>query len=154
MSEPRLNIELLKKVRDKIATTPEAYDQAIWGRSAEDAPCGTAACIAGWAAHLSGNVNLEYLQTHSRDCGIGDIAEDALGLETRERYVLFASYPYQEWPEPFALNWKNAVSHKERALVAVAFLDEIIETGEVRDPDEDDNDDNYDDDDDDDEDDY
>lgn len=140
MSEPKLNIELLKKVRDKIATTPEAYDQRLWGRHAETAPCGTAACIAGWAAHLSGNLSLEYLQTHSRDCTIGDIAEIEMGLYPGDRNVLFSGSPREDWPQPFADDWGRATSDQERALVAVAFLDEIIETGEVREPEDDDED--------------
>lgn len=48
-----LNIELLKKVRDKIASTPEAYDQSVYGRVSKEAPCGTAACIAGWTVLLA-----------------------------------------------------------------------------------------------------
>jgi hypothetical protein len=127
-----MNIELLKKVRDKIATTPEAYDQSIWGRSAKDAPCGTAACIAGWAAHLSGHAPLERLQNNGNSTSIGDIAQRELGIDYFERSTLFSAEPSASWPDPYNDDWDNAGSPQERATVAVAFLDEIIDTGEVR----------------------
>jgi hypothetical protein len=65
------NVELLKKVRDKITSDPEHWNQNFWGildgevvertrkpladRTPEfEISCGTTACIAGWACILSG----------------------------------------------------------------------------------------------------
>lgn len=155
--ERRQNIELFMAVRDKIAATPEAYDQAIWGRHEDDAPCGTACCIAGWACVLGGVVSPEEI----RDTGasgvigqigegrnVGDLAEVALGLSEQEGNVLFTSMPEGEWdnfdndgndiysggwPEPFGSQWRNAVGDEERARAAVAYLNHIIETGRVLD---------------------
>lgn len=154
MSEQRLNIELFKKVREKIATTPEAYDQRVFGRSEPLAPCGTAACIAGWACVLSGVMRLDDVQlanpTDTGQTGIIDLvderAAEALRLTDYESDVLFTSEPegdcddYDDdgndiyaggWPEPFAEQWREAVSNDARAQVAVAYLDHIIETGKV-----------------------
>lgn len=103
-----LNIELFKAIREKIASTPEAYDQAIWGRHEDEAPCGTACCIAGWACVLSGVVSPEEI----RDTGasgvigqigegrnVGDLAEKALGLSKRQGDVLFMGQPEGEWED-------------------------------------------------------
>lgn len=64
--EQRLNIELFKKVREKIATTPEAYNQSVFARASTVAPCGTVACIAGWACVLSGAMDAEELKRRER----------------------------------------------------------------------------------------
>lgn len=64
-----VNVELLTKVRDKIASEPDTLDMDHWvnvateGLSdendyflgADDLPCGTTACIAGWAILFSGD---------------------------------------------------------------------------------------------------
>lgn len=47
MSESRLNIELFKKIRDRIASIPESYDQDYWVERSTESPCGTVACLAG-----------------------------------------------------------------------------------------------------------
>lgn len=144
MGEQKLNIKLFKKIREKIATTPEAYDQGAWGRREETAPCGTAACVAGWACALSGVATTEELAVARtgivRAGWIADIAATRLGLEDDEAAVLFNPRPadedlsdeYAPWPEPFASQWRSArkdVLKESRA--AVAYLDHIIETGKV-----------------------
>lgn len=147
----QLNIELFKKIREKIAAVPEAYDQEQYGRAAENAPCGTAGCIAGWACVLGDAMPID-LMRHAR---IGDpinaerelykiIPEQAaelLCLSPEEAAVLFTSTPeggYGEddddvdrgWPDPFGYQWAYA-SRAERAEIAVAYLDHIVETGRV-----------------------
>lgn len=44
-----LNVKLLRKVRNRIATIPESYDQSRWVQSNDKAPRGTMACLAGEA---------------------------------------------------------------------------------------------------------
>jgi|SRR5918992_2557049 hypothetical protein len=150
----QLNIELLKKVRDKIATTPEAYDQETWGRVEEAAPCGTAACIAGWTITLDEKIPLGKLHCLGRSgdflvaneyLHVNDVARDSLGLTDQEADILFTSEPGGEWedydgngegvygggwPEPFASQWRNG-SEYERPQIAIAYLDHIIFTGKV-----------------------
>lgn len=48
------NIELLDKIIAKIEEQPESWDQEFYARKKDDSPCGTAYCVAGWAAVLSG----------------------------------------------------------------------------------------------------
>lgn len=133
--KPPLNFALFRKVIKKLATTPEAYDQSLWGRKAKNAPCGTAACIAGWAAHLSGKVSLETLQKNKDS--VQAIAAKQLGLDPKYNYYgldemdLFTGEPEENWPKPYRQRWDNATTTKQRARVAVAYLTHIIKTGKV-----------------------
>lgn len=53
---PRLNLELLQRVRDKILADPEQHGQAEWLLvSPGPEHCLTAACVAGWACLLAGD---------------------------------------------------------------------------------------------------
>lgn len=131
-----LNIELLQKVRDKIATTPEAYNQGTYGCQSSLAPCGTAACIAGWACLLSGRMDTTALYHFSdtEPAVIHDEAAEALGLDADDAEVLFTGEPQNAdsdgWPAPFCYEWAVA-TRKEQSVIAVAYLDWIIKTGEV-----------------------
>jgi|SRR6185503_17664585 len=148
MSKERLNIELFKKIREKIAATPEAYDQETYGRREEEAPCGTAACIAGWACVLSDRVPLLTLQRqrYISNLDIPFLAAEALNLTVDEADILFSGNPdwddgaetdVRAWPEPYASDWSASktlpeiTQLKEQARIAVAYLDRIIETGKV-----------------------
>jgi hypothetical protein len=145
----KLNIELFKKIREKIATTPEAYDQSVFARRSVTAPCGTAACIAGWACVLSGAMDAEELMRRERANGaefrsIEITAKSALGVDDDEAETLFTedpegtSFDWSEdddergggWPQPFAGQWEDA-TRSERPRIAIAFLDHIIETGKI-----------------------
>lgn len=52
------NTDLLMQVREKILNEPERHYQAYWALAtsnpAEGGDCGTAYCVAGWAAVLDG----------------------------------------------------------------------------------------------------
>lgn len=145
---PKLNIELFKAVRDKIATTPEAYDQSVFARPSDSAPCGTAACIAGWACVLSGAMDSEELKRRERAHGaefesIETTAQAALGIDDDDAEVLFTENPAGQrydwhedderdggWPDPFASQWDYG-TRSDRPRIAVAYLDHIIATGSV-----------------------
>lgn len=148
MTQTKLNIELFKKVREKIATTPEAYDQDIESCNDPRSPCGTVACIGGWADILSAPTETE---RRARMRGLVDLdrAADSLGLNGKsfwqeyasdagtERGVLFSGDPDKFWPEPFAAQLREAKTlepHTQAAAlakIAVAYLDKIISTGKV-----------------------
>jgi hypothetical protein len=145
MSESRLNIELLKAVREKIATAPEAYDQGNEAYYDRRSPCGTVACIGGWADILSAK-NDEDRQRRMRGMVNLDRAADELGLNgtdfyneysadiQTERAVLFTGDPDEHWPEPFRQQYWDAEGDSDPtavARVAVAYLDHIISTGKV-----------------------
>lgn len=53
MSKPYLNLDLLRRVRDHIAEEPRRFVMEDLDATDDVAPCGTAACIAGWSRILS-----------------------------------------------------------------------------------------------------
>src|SRR5690606_38174517 len=94
MSRYRPNKTNIRKVRDQIAAQPERFNMGVYvGVQAEDTrdiiddlgafterldtQCGTVACIAGWAAHRSGQTHAstpEMLDNASRWLGLGPYA--------------------------------------------------------------------------------
>lgn len=133
MSE--INKELLAKVRDKILAEPDSYNQEVFAQSL--APCQTACCIAGHALIISGRRTVEevlhcYEEDYPEYINAGLEAAIELGLEgPMAMDVLFTAYPDLNWPSPFRGMWRNAETSSERAEVAAAFINHIIETGKV-----------------------
>lgn len=137
-----LNIELFKKIRERIATIPESYSQYVFIKNSPVAPCGTVCCIAGdaiicnAATVADGIASLRQMDdTAAPDDSqwgqlIPHVAQDLLGLDDAEAAVLF-EFAENHWPEPFRGGFILADSDAERSRVAVAFLDHIIETGKV-----------------------
>lgn len=136
----KLNVKLLRLIQKHITEEPrrffmsgirfQAHDKERWRDFAMNCvndlslsmpPCGTAACIAGWALLLS-------------DCDAGeglDTAASLLGIPQmesghRDYDSLFLD---SSWPEPFKSKWKNAKTPKTRAKIACARIDHLIETG-------------------------
>ena len=102
-----MNVENVKKVRDKIASHPEKYDQTVVVHD-----CGTPACIAGYASLMEDADR----RTHHMDA-----AREFLGLSGVQASLLFSAIPY-EYPG-FAPPTVDE---------ALAVLDHLIETGKVR----------------------
>lgn len=143
----KLNIELFKKIRDRIAEVPESYDQSLYIRSEPAAPCGTAACLAGEAiicAAKTLKIGVKNLHFYDNKDRVAERAAELLGLpepdwgagSTRhynDTARLFASLSESSviWPKPFAEQFRKARDSRERAAVAVKYLDHIIETGKV-----------------------
>ena len=127
MVETRYNIALLEKVRDIIADE-DKHDQSLWmrinrsvlgsikerwrdrfGTQFIEVSCPTAACVAGWAASLSGATmvvpedelsfgNTGQIQAHDvlyqgEIRSISNFAKEQLGLTGTEADALFAA----EW---------------------------------------------------------
>jgi hypothetical protein len=129
----RINVELLERVKQHILEEPRRYDQSVFGRRSREAPCGTAACIAGWTAVLGGAVEAEQLRSHYGD--IRKTAQGLLGLNEEEAAKLFHGEPTCEcgvgWPKRFARRYYKAKTTRGRASAAAAFIDHIIRTGKV-----------------------
>lgn len=53
------NLPLLRQVREQIEKHPETWDQSLWFSE-----CGTAACVAGWAAALTGGRRADFGEKH------------------------------------------------------------------------------------------
>lgn len=111
MSEGTYNVDLLMQVREKIVNEPEKHFQGSWARAESDpregGDCGTAYCVAGWAAVLDGQEldwqlgdwggweadflkNNRSIWRHAQQAlGIGPVEEDILfaGDNSRERVL-------------------------------------------------------------------
>lgn len=141
MSEQRLNIELFKKIRDRIATIPESYGQHYWVDDSSESPCGTVACLAGEAIICA---------APTVDAGIAELrrldeSDDELAVPVRAAFLLGLTGDYSKpeykqmgetnmfwgdgrgWPEPF----RSVLRNGNQAAAAVAYLDHIIETGKI-----------------------
>lgn len=132
--KPPLNFALLRRIIKKLETNPESYDQTYWGRYEHEATCGTAACIAGWAANLDGKKTLEQLRRNPSS--VKKIGAKSLGLWSHDYMqdeidVLFDGTPRWSWPEPFASSFAKARTPQRQARVAIRYLNRIITTGKV-----------------------
>ena len=93
-----MNIELLNKVKAHILEEPRRLEMVDWIVDAEEIPvednrppCGTAGCIAGWAAMLDGGFNrsIHFPRRY---------ATDALGIDPygqAERLFYLSQWPAQ-----------------------------------------------------------
>lgn len=141
MAKSRLNIELFKKVRDRIKTIPESYDQRYWLGTSKRAPCGTVACLAGETIICSAPSVEDGIRKLRRmdDRGI-DIPSEAarlLGLkgdywslDMDQETAIFLGRG-QGFPEPYRADYRRARSRTAKAKVVVAFLNHVIKTGKV-----------------------
>lgn len=133
--KPPLNFPLLRRLVKKLETTPESYNQEVWGSKNKQAPCGTAACIAGWTAHLDNKLTLKQLWRNPKSAG--KTAAKSLGLQvdlqvfTDESDTLFSGYPPDYWPEPFGGQYMDATTKRQQARVAIRYLKHIIATGQI-----------------------
>lgn len=133
LEQPKLNLKLLRKVRDRIAEIPESYDQTKWIMDSAEAPCGAAACVAGETIICDAPTVKQGINTlrslAGRSGAISDRASALLGISEEEADVMF-DYSYVnhtvEWPSPFKRRFAAAATPQAQAVVAVAYLDECL----------------------------
>jgi hypothetical protein len=133
-----MNTDLLRDVRDHIATEPEHFDMDSYfhddmnlaeGQSAPlPAACGTTACIAGWAATLCGRY--EARGTAFGNWGIAPVGGDSttfflagaesLGITNKQAERLFYR---DQWPE----HYREMEFEETQAKAAVSLLDDILD---------------------------
>lgn len=131
-----INVELLLKIKAKILANPESFYMGSWiiegpeGIEAlaeqwggwETPPCGTVACIAGWA-QLLGAPERKFESSVIVAC-------DVLRVPTGEYGKLFYE---EEWPPEFCDRYQAAESlippdHQEMAKAAADRIDHFIAT--------------------------
>jgi hypothetical protein len=122
----KLNVKLLRRIQKHILEEPKRFWMGWWETSSipdvNPAPCGTTACIAGWALALSGERIADY--------NPGVRAARILGLSADGYNKLFFSYA---WPEPFLSRYERAEDNRNAKAMAKAGADRIehfIKTGE------------------------
>lgn len=116
------NRDLFYRIAEVLDSWPRSYDQAVWaeghrsevvdiafddGTVAEAVECGTAHCVAGWAAALTGwhptlDENELWWIRVAREAGVAEVdgspidqvAAEALGLEAGEAAALFSAMAF------------------------------------------------------------
>lgn len=131
--KPPLNFALFRKVIKKLEAAPMAYEQSDAIKNDGRAPCGTAACIGGWAYLLAGQSPEGVSQST-----VLDRAGRMLGLsggdenwDDGDAQVVFTGDPDTCWPSPFDTQWERVTTRRGQAQVALRYLKHIITTGKV-----------------------
>lgn len=89
-------------------------------------PCGTAACIAGWAVVLTDGVPSkirEFMKMRER-------AAELLNVDAGYSWTSHPLFYAPNWPKPFASRYRNAEGPKKRAIIAAERIEHLIKTGE------------------------
>lgn len=123
-----LNKQLIEQVRDHVLAEPRRYDQGTFGESVpvDISPCGTQACLAGWAVMMAGRMTLPEIIRSDSGVVMSEAAL-AMGLDDLQAENLFG----WNWPEPFAQEYSNADAYEDsaaRARVAGDLLNAVIAT--------------------------
>jgi hypothetical protein len=86
--------ERLRIIADIVCDHPERLYMGLWHH-----PCGTAHCIAGWAAHLSGrdtrDADGDYIESQ------GQVGQDLLGYEARAHFYGTTDEEALAWLQQF-----------------------------------------------------
>lgn len=129
-----MNVALLKKVRSAILAHPDQFEMKDFfqgslklnRRRVPAGGCGTAACIGGWALHLT---------TKEKTLAESRIAAHGLWVWTDAARVLGISFDeagalldVREWPEQFRTRYNKAKSVRPRARAAADRISWFIKT--------------------------
>ncbi len=127
-TKTRMNIKLLKTVRDAILANPRQFRMetffSFYDSAGNPAPkCGTAACIAGWAIAIHDGTKLSVAADDAWN--EHDNAKKHLGLTQKQADILFY---YEEWPHPFWERYEAAENVRAAAKAAADRIDLFIKT--------------------------
>ncbi len=120
-----LNVKLLRKVRKHILKEPRRLNMYVFATPQPCAPCGTAGCIAGWAALLSGK------STHDARIKNPGLAARLLRIPDKPWYGSPANILFyvDNWPERFGREYDAASDYETRAKVTARRIDYFIKEG-------------------------
>ncbi len=121
-----MNTKLLNKVANAILDEPRMFDMGAWVNQNANSPCGTTACIAGFAVAIDRKYKrLRSLQIlDSRDL-IEDVAMKTLDIGSVARHRLFHR---PNWPGIFKDASFAAKSREEAADIAFWRIQHFIAT--------------------------
>lgn len=134
-----MNVELLRKVQAEILKEPRRFRMDKWvnldavGVGDSDPPCGTAACIGGYAVILAqGEVDhVEDWKKRAEDLWghggsfAGVTARQQLELTSQEAERLFY---INGWPDEYANQYVGTINPAKRARIACDRIDHFIKT--------------------------
>jgi hypothetical protein len=131
-----VNVPLFRKIQKHITEEPKRLVMSTWVKktihgdwnprsypldlSKTPPPCGTAACIAGWAGILGPD---KRFVSSVRSLTILSLPGGWSALYNPLFYT-------DEWPDPFRSRYLNARTAKRRAKITCERIDHLIEKGE------------------------
>jgi hypothetical protein len=126
----KLNVALLNKIKKHILAHPLAFHMGTWGsstRKSEATPCGTVACIAGWACYLSPkgktfNAGFDIKNPETAEYA----APKLLGISRRLSQELFF---IGNWPRKYVDAYCELHTELEYAEIAASVIDSLIKNG-------------------------
>jgi hypothetical protein len=123
----KLNIKLLEKVKKAILKHPDNVDMNMWVSHGDDeAPCGTAGCIAGWTiakASLKKLRKIRVSKNQSWGDRIQERAAKLLGINQDESENLFVP---DFWPVGLWNRYIEASTRKRASKIVAKRIDEFI----------------------------
>lgn len=138
-----MNTKLLRKIQKQIIKYPKAFLMESFVEPMEfdkDHPCGTAACIAGWACILEKDKLPQKQQFNLQNQISGKISEYDAGSFDFYRYgrefieiskdQADKLFDVTSWPEQFWEPYYSGNSDAKNAKIAVERIEHFIKTGE------------------------
>lgn len=128
---PAMNIKLLRQIQAAILAEPDKFDMGNWFCPDAASPCGTSACIAGYAITLglkAATPREGYVAwwTSTAHESYSESACKFLRLDyDKHRDILFFA---DNWPQPFKKRYFRARRRSTRARVAAGRIDHFIAT--------------------------
>lgn len=119
-----MNVKLLRKVKRHILEEPKRFDMDYALRRSAESPCGTVGCIAGWAAILNGDVQLDGPLISGWD-EIKNIASSALDIPAYPTPTIFYEH---NWPAELFNAFTSARTRGRRAKIAAQAIEHFIRT--------------------------
>lgn len=130
-----MNIELLNEIAEAILDEPTKFRMADWVSYAADAPCGTAACIAGHVTMRIAKIEtpkaLRHMIYETEDIQPEYTAKNALQIDRDQASRLFYLPEHSvrnRWPDDFADAYYDAETPEARADVAFWRIQHFIAT--------------------------
>jgi hypothetical protein len=130
-----MNTKLLRKIQQEIRKEPRRLDMSVWidvypPRHTIDPPCGTTACIAGFATILASRdkktfseealkIKRDYERSTQEEGG------KTLLLTPQQSSRLFFVH---SWPEKFRDRWYGALTKHTEAEIACERIEHFIKT--------------------------
>lgn len=136
-----MNTKLLRQIQKEIRAEPRRLRMSDWIRTDVTGvgapPCGTVACIAGFATILSRDYGATPPRSFTSKAVVVQAANEsyekegakALGLIPRQAVRLFY---IGEWPSRYQRDYMHAHSSKRRAQVTCKRIDAFIRSGGKR----------------------
>ena len=128
-----MNVKLLKKIQKAILAEPLRFNMDHWiDTDNRQAPCGTTACIGGFAIILSdlkGKITApkwtSAAESHEHMWGVMRYASQILEIDDAAAMRLFGE---EDWPITFRNSYQSTQSPHARARIAVKRIQHFIDT--------------------------